>query len=285
MLSSRAQDEFKPAAIASFWSVDTMASWLVNPDGLRFEAPKVSDNGEKIPEGLDQPCKDSRFHSEINRDRGVAEDSRLFETIGLDLSLKNNPEGIRLSARIETEARNHYANPEFGTFGAFGGERRLTYFKTDSDRPDGWECPGKVVNALKSATLIRMILATPAVFYQGWLPGWIDKKTLTGTPTCIPDNSAEKICLKLDSACVDRWKPLSGFNLEDGKPKALRRVVPAGSVYFFEIESGKSSDLAQYWLQPVSDTLQDRKDGFGLALWGIWDYEQNTGSTGKKQED
>jgi CRISPR-associated protein Cmr3 len=47
-------------------------------------------------------------------------------------------------------------------------------------------------------------------------------------------------------------------------------MVPAGSVYFFEIEGGNPSDLLESWLRPVSDNEQDRKDGFGLALWGVW---------------
>jgi CRISPR-associated protein Cmr3 len=276
MLSYRAEEEFKPAAIASFWSADIMASWLVNSDGLRFEAPKTPTHGDSKLVGLDQPKKESRFHTKINPGRGVAEEKHLFETIGLDLNLKDRPEGITLSARIESDETNPFREIVFGAFTAFGGERRLSYVRTNTKDPHGWRCPKKVEDALKNASLVRMILATPAIFKKGWLPGWIDESTLTGTPACIPDNKPDKPILKLVSACVDRWKPLSGFCLEYGKtrPKHLRRVVPAGSVYFFTVESGTSADLIPYWLRPVSDESQDRNDGFGLALWGIWGYEQ-----------
>ena len=277
MLSYRAEEEFKPATIASFWSADVMASWLVNSDGLRFETPKAPTSGNSKPAGLDQPKKESRFHTEINPGRGVAKEKHLFETIGLDLNLKDRPDGITFSARIETDEKNLFAETAFGAFAAFGGERRLSYFRTDTKDPYGWRCPKKVEDALKSASLIRMVLATPAVFKKGWLPGWIDENALTGTPSCIPEDKPNKPVLKLVSACVDRWKPLSGFCLENGKtgPKHLRRVVPAGSVYFFTVESGTSADLIPCWLRPVSDESQDRNDGFGLALWGIWSYEQN----------
>jgi CRISPR-associated protein Cmr3 len=53
-------------------------------------------------------------------------------------------------------------------------------------------------------------------------------------------------------------------------PKPVRRMVPAGGVYFFELLKGQSSDLEKLWLESVSDEEQDRRDGFGLATWGIW---------------
>ena len=45
-------------------------------------------------------------------------------------------------------------------------------------------------------------------------------------------------------------------------------MVPAGSVYFLEVVEGDCGNLVENaWLQPVSDALQDRRDGFGLAVW------------------
>ena len=53
-------------------------------------------------------------------------------------------------------------------------------------------------------------------------------------------------------------------------PKATRRLVPAGGVYFFESDGNDNSALAGHWLRPVSDGEQERRDGFGLAVWGTW---------------
>jgi CRISPR-associated protein Cmr3 len=50
-------------------------------------------------------------------------------------------------------------------------------------------------------------------------------------------------------------------------------MTPAGSVYFFRIEDDSvepAGELADRWLMPVSDVLQDCRDGFGLAMWGAW---------------
>jgi hypothetical protein len=30
-----------------------------------------------------------------------------------------------------------------------------------------------------------------------------------------------------------------------------------------------------HWLEPVCDKRQDCKDGFGLAVWGVWDKNEN----------
>jgi CRISPR-associated protein Cmr3 len=91
----------------------------------------------------------------------------------------------------------------------------------------------------------------------------------------VPDFWPDDLKLKLISACIDRWKPISGWSLEKGSrgPKEIRRLVPAGSVYFFEVLSGKAEDLVKsLWLRSVCDKDQDRRDGFGLAVWGLWDY-------------
>jgi CRISPR-associated protein Cmr3 len=51
--------------------------------------------------------------------------------------------------------------------------------------------------------------------------------------------------------------------------------VPAGSIYFFEVRQGDGAALADRWLQSVCDDEQDRRDGFGLAVWGTWNPKEN----------
>jgi CRISPR-associated protein Cmr3 len=123
-----------------------------------------------------------------------------------------------------------------------------------------------------------MVLASPAVFEHGWRPGWLNEdKSRVG---CAPGSSVK---LRLVSLISQRWRAVSGWSYEpvmdkgDAKqgarpgPKPIRRLMPAGGVYFFELEPGSSAaDLANSWLEPVSDRAADRADGFGLALWGVW---------------
>lgn len=261
MVPESIENEFKPAASAAFWSMEKMAAWLASDAYESFDLSSTPEDDEQITDLLDLPKKESRAHVGIKAESGSAEDGRLFETIGLDFGAN-----MQIAARVDTG--------EFAWKNALhpiGGERRLAVWKAGTD--PGWSCPPEITGALREKHGLRMVLATPAVFSGGWLPGWIDKKTLEGRPPGAPDG----VALRLVSASVGRWKPLSGWSLEKGRcgPKPIRRLVPAGSVYFFEMTEGSPADLAKpLWLRPVSDTMGGQDygcDGFGLALWGVWD--------------
>ncbi len=75
--------------------------------------------------------------------------------------------------------------------------------------------------------------------------------------------------VKLISAVTERWLPISGWDYEIGKPKTMRRAVPAGSVYFFEIVKGVF-EPEKLWLKSVCKDEQDINDGFGLVIFGKW---------------
>lgn len=100
---------------------------------------------------------------------------------------------------------------------------------------------------------------------RAWLaPGWLDARTLKGKP---PGADVE---LTLVGVGIQRWSAVSGWSLAEPRgPKPVKRLVPAGGVYFFETGDDREP-LAARWLEPVSDDAQDRNDGFGLAAWGIW---------------
>lgn len=40
------QEDFKPAKVPAFWSVETMVRWLTNPKGESFDAPPEPDKVE-----------------------------------------------------------------------------------------------------------------------------------------------------------------------------------------------------------------------------------------------
>ena len=313
MLPNSVQDEFKPASIPAFWSWNMMAKWLCNATGDGFDAPpdlEVDKNRESLcnqskrtkndlqeTSFLNMPKEESRFHVKIDPDFGSSEDGMLFETVGLDLSLKGKTEGIKFAARVtaefdkqtSTETKELIENfgsqaTEIDSFGFLGGERRLSRWKASKDVQGVWGIQPELADALaKETERIRLVLATPAIFKNGWLPGWLKRcgDHLVGKPPGIPED--RELTLRLVSACVDRWKPISGWSMEKASrgPKEVRRLVNAGSVYFFEIE-GKDAcagELAKnLWLNSVSDDPWDQRDGFGLALWGMWDYHNRDGS-------
>jgi CRISPR-associated protein Cmr3 len=150
----------------------------------------------------------------------------------------------------------------------FGGERRLAHWKAAEGTYAGWGCPAELRSALAGYTRIRMTLATPAIFGEGWKPAWLGADLIGAPP-------GSRTRLRLIGATIKRWQAVSGWSLanlpgQPRGPKPIRRIVPAGGTYFFETVDAGESDLADHWLEPVSDHPQDRRDGFGLAVWGVW---------------
>ena len=241
------EQDFKPEKMAAFWSVDLMVQWLRN-------GRKGFSLDEK--ETLAAPIKDERTHAKINPDTGTADEGMLFSTTGLDFVWKDDKTFKAGGAALEV---NFGDMGDLGNFTApVGGERRLARFEVNDKDSDLWK-----TKDIQFGDKIRLVLATSAVFAKGWLPGWIDGQTLEGQ---VPGTGLK---LRLVSAVTGRWQPLSGWSYEDDKPKAMRRAVPAGSVYFFQRLEG-DVDMEKMWLRSVCEDKQDQRDGLGLALWGNW---------------
>ena len=294
MMPEAIDEDFKPKKLPAFWSMRRMTEWLSNPTGSNFtlcqdkKCKKNEDTNDEPdvkkecwkddPDFLNAPELDERVHTGINAKTGVAavEDGLLFMSAGLDLSTMETDGGIRLAARIETNGVFEETIAKLDEIHPLGGERRLARW-TINGQDNLWSCGEELKSLLSKALKIRMVLATPAIFSKGWRPGWLEdvNGSLEGTPPKAPID----LRLRLVSACVDRWKPISGWSAEAKSrgPKAIRRLVPAGSVYFFEVIHGNAGELAEnHWLKSVCDDVPDdadrnRKDGFGLAVWGIWE--------------
>ncbi len=248
-------DKVKPTEGDGWWTWDNMQSWL--------EDGRLSGDD---PAGLgwSGPVRDLRTHVALEPESLAARTGMLFQTEGLSFApcshggifsgWHNSRHGILV--RLPTDRLE-------ASFCRLGGEGRIC-----SIHPlkDVWpRMPDRVEKLDNESTGIRIILATPAIFAGGWRPGWLDEKTLEGTPpSCVA------LRLRLRAFAAPRWQPVSGWDLEKKQPRAVRRMIPAGSVYWFEVLAGHE-EIRSLWLQPVSDGEQDRLDGFGLPLIGIWE--------------
>jgi CRISPR-associated protein Cmr3 len=274
--------DFKPKSVPAWWPLNEIANWLVGK-AVAFDS-----------KFLNAALQETRDHVCLDPDTGAAAEGQIFATAGLNVThlprhaVKSNdtqlPLGdrfaeITLSARVTIAERAFEHVEKLATWHPLGGERRLVHWQRN-DAANLWKCPETVKSDIESATRIRMVLATPAIFEHGWRPGWLDETTLIGKP--LGDGPT----LKLVGVCIARWRAVSGWAYaphaeDDGRrrvvpqdrpgPKAIRRMVPAGGVYFFEKVDGDSRILASNgWLKPVSDAPHDCRDGFGLAVWGTW---------------
>ncbi|MGI6075746.1 MAG: type III-B CRISPR module-associated protein Cmr3 [Pyramidobacter sp.] len=241
--------QFKPEKREAFWSAEKMAQWLLNGrDGFD------SAGGTRGP-----MVKDERVHVALDPKTGTGVDGMVFSTTALDFVTEHANRFDCSAISVAVDFASLKALPD-RFVAPVGGGRHLAEFSRADDDQTLWGCPQGIVLGKK----LRMVLASPALFKGGWKPGWIGEDR-TGV---IPGTDVK---VRLVSVVNGRWQPVSGWSYEKVSwgAKALRRAVPAGSVYFFEVLEG-NFDVAERWLKPVSDEMQDCLDGFGLALWGNW---------------
>jgi CRISPR-associated protein Cmr3 len=245
--------EVKPEGGYNLWRWRYLQSWLLNQPCLPSEAIA------EIP-------RETRVHVAIDPNTGTSKESQLYtvEYRAFEHLQGNVYSRWSLLARVYLPDD---VNASFKGFGLLGGERRVAHLREASQWLD---CPELLRNALSNARYVRMMLATPAIFEDGWKPGWLDSE-LEGVPPCAPE-----VRLRLVAAAVKRREAVSGWDYARRRPKPVRWLAPAGSVYFFELVDGSAETLAaSAWLQPVSDKEAERDAGYGLALWGVW--ESNSG--------
>ncbi|NPV10611.1 MAG: type III-B CRISPR module-associated protein Cmr3 [Ignavibacteria bacterium] len=116
------------------------------------------------------------------------------------------------------------------------------------------------INLQNNGKIFKIYFATPTIFEKGWLPKWIDTDTLKGNYNGIQ--------LKLISACIGNHKFIGGWDVKFNKPKPMRKSVPAGSVYYFEIldDSDQEKIKQAFHFKNISDINSD--EGFGLTFVG-----------------
>jgi CRISPR-associated protein Cmr3 len=252
----RVDTDEKPVKGYEYWDGASLMRWLESADGSGFTPPQPVGKMEV----------EQRTHVAIDDEKGVSAESLLYSVEYLSFERyrwgnNGSHERWALLARLESEEDLSLARG----VGLLGGEKRLALLEPAED--SCWPtCSETLRRALSQSGRVRMFLATPAIFEGGWKPGWLNGK-LEGSPPCARDMK-----LRLVAAAVKRRGAVSGWSYRQDRqqPKPLRLLAPAGSVYFFEVLDGDPVALAEAWLRPVSDDVHDRRDGYGLVLWGIW---------------
>ncbi|MBX6354098.1 MAG: type III-B CRISPR module-associated protein Cmr3 [Thermoflavifilum sp.] len=259
----------KPAPVPSWWSTEAYLRWLERDvsglntyHGLNVDralaayvlgepeetAGNLADSWFRHPVPLE-----ARTHVRIDK-HGRATDGQLFTTSGLRLK-----PGQTVACLVQDDDGAWDVDAFKAGLSGFGGERGGAYFTpvTTPPRvhPGAWPRPSKG---------LRMVLVTPAIFRAGWLPGWLDETSRIGR---IPGTDIQ---VQLVSAVLDRWRPVSGWDIRERRPKPMYKTVPAGSVYFFEVLDWGTSSWGDLWLRPVSDDEQHCRDGYGVAVFGVW---------------
>jgi len=238
----------KPQTGPTFWPLETVLSWR---RGVTPDFDKLDDA---------EPAIDLRTHVALDRKTLAAATGQLFQIEGLDFGARRIDSGFSattwaLLARFDADFSQSLPI-------TLGGERRLSWLSCLDVDP--LALPAEHKAALESAKGLSLTLATPALFEGGWKPGWLGAD-LTGTHPAVPG-----LRLKLHAAAIERWQGVSGWDLEHNQPRAARKAVAAGAVYWFEILDKPAGWVDRLWLAPLNDDAQDSRNGFGLAVPGPW---------------
>jgi len=121
-----------------------------------------------------------------------------------------------------------------------------------------FELPKSIFEDISKSKKFKVVLTQPAFFQNGWRPSWINDD-LTG--------EYQGIKLKLLSACVGKPVHIGGFDIARKIPKPMKKAVPAGSVYYFEILDGDIETIIKiFHNKNISNELS--QIGFGHFFVG-----------------
>lgn len=245
----------KPAKRApAYWREAALMAWLEQP-----EDKVVSSDW-----GLRPPRVEVRTHVRMGPD-GTAEDGGLFSTAGRRFIGALDGAMVPLGVYGETGAG------EADGFCVLGGEGRLSRVETRKAMLPS-EPPEAVIQSARAGA-VRMYLATPAALGSNrWQPpgGVRVVAQVHGRAVVVSGwemrPKADEEPLEGYAAARRRWRR--------GRPKASRRLVPAGAVFFLRLDApdevAREALVRRLWRRSICSG-QDAKDGFGLALFGTWD--------------
>jgi CRISPR-associated protein Cmr3 len=109
---------------------------------------------------------------------------------------------------------------DFLRFGGDGRGARMLLVEVDWPQPD--------LERIACAGRTRVVLTTPGLFEQGWLPTGV---SLVGGNFRF---ELHGIRARLVAAAVPRGEVVSGFDIASSLPKPAVRAAPAGSVFWLE---------------------------------------------------
>ena len=235
------------------WYGDHFFTWL--------EKGELKEDVAARDLGMSFPVPEVRMHTAIDPATGVVRTGQLFASQGINLTTPDSEQSKagRMGIGVELTGTEEGDNPHGPCY--FGAERKTAFVDTlTTSFPPcrDW---------FENRKFLRLILISPGDF-GSWAPSWLlpDKRK---NETCWRVVPGTDISVRLASALVPRWQPVSGWDYLKGEPKKTRKLVPAGAVYVIEVkDSSRSQELARLmWGRSMADGLSD-PDGCGAVCVG-----------------
>jgi CRISPR-associated protein Cmr3 len=129
-----------------------------------------------------------------------------------------------------------------------GAEGKVAKARQPDDGFD-WKGPSNL-----TTRYIKVYLTTPGLFKgQG------------------PDLTQLGIEAELKGMAIGKPFSLGGFDMSQGRPKPMLKVIPAGSVFYYE--ASQPVELAPFHGKALAETINGidyARQGFGIAYFGTW---------------
>lgn len=256
----------KPKSGVAYWTLEHFKLWQsgATEDRLNFD--------QLQQHGISQLPIEIRTHVAIDGKSQASENGKLFQTANLDLGYGkvDGNASLQSAQSVWQDKRLGFVVQTQQSLQAdmvtFGGERRLSRLSALASLENFYDDDAEtLLQKINHSKGFRLTFLTPCIFAQGYLPAWLDEDSKQGT---LPNTKAG---VRLRACAVDRWQPVSGWDSILWKPKAMRKAISSGSVYWFALDDELTlEDLQQIMTQVWSDDRQDKRDGFGIAIIAPW---------------
>jgi len=213
--------------------------------------------------------RDPRLGIGLNADARTAEEGQIYTTEGFAFSPGSGSEThadqspfTSTGFLVGIEGVSNLL-PDQGVLRLGGDGRSAHYRKVHFTPPTTAKLPG--VDGR-----FRLLLQTPALFSQGWLPEGVTEQD------GVYRLQGEGFSARLACAALGRRDMVNGWDLYQWAPKPAQAAAPAGSVYWFDEFMGDAGKLAAWvanglWPDDLNPMQQMRRaEGYNRALLGAW---------------
>lgn len=228
--------------------------WLTQQGWERYLRGQLPEAARDLVKTSELWAIDSRVGIGLNADTRSADDGKLFTAQAVAFV-----PGVGFLASATGAALPAHGSLRLGGDGRAAGSQSIDHQASHAD-----------LKAIATQGRCRIVLTTPGLFAQGWLPNGF---------TCQSDGShlldLHGVRARLVCASVPRSETISGWDLAKWQPKAALRASPAGSVYWLdELQAtpealGKLAE-AGFWNSECEDAHR-RAEGFNRFAFAAYD--------------
>ncbi|WP_090142455.1 type III-B CRISPR module-associated protein Cmr3 [Limnohabitans sp. DM1] len=232
----------------------TSGLWLSQSGWQRYLNGQLPNAEHDLVKTSELWAIDSRVGIGLNADTRSADDGKLFTT-----------QAVAFKPRVGFVASVRGATlPAQGSL-RLGGDGRAA-----SSQSVDHQAPQADLHAIATQGRCRVVLTSPGLFAQGWLPNGFQREADGYHWLNLHDVRARLVC-----ATVPRSETISGWDLANWQPKAALRAAPTGSVYWLDQLQASPEALGKladsgFWSDACEDTHR-RAEGFNRFAFAAYD--------------